>query len=88
MKQPQTERLTKDQFYPQADHMSAWDIIMMTSTVKTTKQFYSYDLGQLIGELGGSWGLFLGASLITMLELVEKLVKRVVQAAQSKWRSV
>ena len=55
--------------------ITSWAIVLVTSTVTTMTQFFSYDINQFIAELGGSWGLFLGASLITIFELLEKTVQ-------------
>jgi hypothetical protein len=72
------EKPQKEAFYFDFAHSCSWEVIMTTDTVKVTTQFYAYDVGNLIGELGGSWGLFLGFSLITLFDLVEQLMAKLV----------
>ena len=43
-------------------------------TLKVIEQAYAYDSHQLIGELGGTWGLFLGLSLLDILRMFERLL--------------
>jgi hypothetical protein len=42
--------------------------------VRTTTQQYAYGVKELVGELGGSWGLFLGLSFVSVLQMIEQLV--------------
>ena len=63
-----------------SDLFWTWDIVLATTLVRTTTQYFSYDLNQLLAELGGSWGLFLGASLVTIFEFVDKIIARLLLA--------
>lgn len=47
-----------------------------TTTKKLVKQTLLYDLNNLVGELGGSLGLFLGASIVSLFQYALILVKR------------
>jgi hypothetical protein len=76
-----SDKPQKAAFYFDPTHICSWKVVMMTETVKVTKQFYAYDVGNLIGELGGSWGLFLGFSLITLFDLVERLMTKLVHSS-------
>ncbi|XP_059096265.1 acid-sensing ion channel 5-like [Tigriopus californicus] len=42
-----------------------------TTNLEVTKETWLYDVNNLIGEIGGSLGLFLGASLLTIFEVVQ-----------------
>jgi hypothetical protein len=39
--------------------------------VKTFQQQHSYDFKQLLSEIGGMWGLLLGASFVTLIQTLE-----------------
>ncbi len=43
-------------------------------TFKVIEQQFAYDSHQLLGELGGTWGLFLGLSLLDILRLFERII--------------
>ena len=60
----------------------AWQVVLVSDSVLTMTQFYSYDLNQFIAEIGGSWGLFLGASLMTLFGFVDKIIDRVTKKTQ------
>jgi hypothetical protein len=72
---PGNDKPDKAAFYFENQHTCSWEVVMTTDSVQVTSQFYLYNVGSLIGELGGSWGLFLGASFITLLDLTERLIK-------------
>jgi hypothetical protein len=78
---PDNDKPQKSAFYFEKSHTSSWEVVMTTETVKVTTQYYAYTLGNLIGELGGSWGLFLGFSLMTLFDLVEKLMTKLVHVS-------
>jgi hypothetical protein len=60
-----------EDFFAADTHAVSWKLALMTSTATTLTQYFSYEMSQFLGELGGSWGLFLGASLMSILDLVE-----------------
>ena len=70
-----TDSATSDMLYFE-DLWWSWDIVLMSSTVTTISQFFSYDQNQFIAELGGTWGLFLGLSLTSIFEIVEYVLAR------------
>lgn len=49
--------------------------------IRVKKDQYVYDINNLIGEIGGSLGLFLGASLVS---LWENILQRMINACQLK----
>jgi hypothetical protein len=53
-----------------------WKIALVSRSVTTMTQYFSYDLSQLIAELGGSWGLFLGASFLTIFDVIDRALAR------------
>jgi hypothetical protein len=57
---------------------TVFDVVPKQTHVKIIEEQLGYDLNQLISELGGTWGLLLGVSFITLLELVEKGVRRLL----------
>ena len=59
-----------------------WKIVLATSTVTKVTQFFSYNINELISDLGGSWGLFLGFSLMTVFEILDTALKKIVPATQ------
>jgi hypothetical protein len=42
--------------------------------VKVTEEHISYGLNQLIGEIGGTWGFYLGFSLVHILYAFDKII--------------
>jgi hypothetical protein len=55
-----------------------------TGNVEVIEDQYSYGFTQFVGELGGTWGLFLGVSIISVLELIEHLFKAVLALRNHK----
>jgi hypothetical protein len=49
-------------------------LTMSTGMTRVFTQMYAYEVWQLVGEVGGTWGLFLGFSAITVLDAFEKFV--------------
>jgi hypothetical protein len=47
--------------------------VVKSPYVKVVEQQYAFGLHQLIGELGGTWGLFLGLSILSVLNVIEEL---------------
>jgi hypothetical protein len=45
---------------------------LRSTFVNRIRQEYSYDFTQLLSEIGGSWGLFLGISLINILDAIDR----------------
>jgi hypothetical protein len=65
-------------FFAAGAHMVEWRLALMTSTVTTVTQYFSYEMSQFLGELGGSWGLFLGASLLSILDMVQGFMAKML----------
>ena len=53
-------------------------IYMKSLNVQVTEQQPSYDMYDIISDLGGQMGLFLGASIITWSEILEWMLDAVV----------
>lgn len=59
-------------------------VIRLGGMSTTVREDYSYKFNEILGEIGGIWGLFLGASLLGMIEtafssggfIVKKIIKR------------
>ena len=47
------------------------------TVVKLSKEIHVYDVGSLVGDIGGYLGLFLGASALSLFEVAEALVNKV-----------
>ncbi|XP_071951837.1 acid-sensing ion channel 1B-like [Antedon mediterranea] len=47
------------------------NIFYQSLRVENSVMVYDYDINSLFSDLGGSFGLCIGASLLTMLEFVE-----------------
>ena len=50
--------------------------------VAVMSQQLVYDLNSFIGEVGGSLGLFLGASFLSMLDGEQKVVKKIFRCGK------
>ena len=48
---------------------------MVSSEVEVHEEMYQYPLVSYVGEFGGSLGLFLGASFLSLWDLVDWLVR-------------
>jgi hypothetical protein len=46
---------------------------MKNKFIRVYRQQYSYDFAEMLGEIGGTWGLFLGASFLTLFEAIHKM---------------
>ncbi len=55
-------------------------LTMATSKIRVFTQTYAYGIWQLVGEVGGTWGLFLGLSAITVLNSLEKIGARCLKS--------
>jgi hypothetical protein len=65
-------------FFRQDTHRISFRIHLASSSVTSMKQYRSYELDQLIGDLGGSWGLFLGASIIGLFGILDSLFEKLL----------
>jgi hypothetical protein len=54
-------------------------ISMKSKYAKVIKQEQSYGVYELLSELGGSWGLFLGASLGTFAQGIDMMITRILE---------
>jgi hypothetical protein len=58
--------------------------LVRTPYVKVIEQQYAFGFHQLVGELGGTWGLFLGLSILSVLNFVEELSLMLLQKHRMK----
>ena len=59
-------------------------LTMQTTSVETVKEVWLYDGFSLVAEVGGSMGLFLGASLVSMFEWALNTADRAVKWGAKK----
>ena len=52
---------------------SVLKFVVKSPYVKVIEQQYAFGMHQLIGELGGTWGLFLGLSILSVLNFLEEI---------------
>lgn len=56
-----------------ADNILVLDIYFEALNYETIEQKKAYELAGLLGDIGGQMGLFIGASILTILELIDYL---------------
>ncbi len=59
-------------------------ISMKSKYAKVIKQERSYGVYELLSELGGSWGLFLGASLGTVAQGIDMMITRMCTSGRTQ----
>ena len=57
------------------DHRFRFDILMASSELRIEKEAYVYPAISFIGEFGGSLGLFLGVSFLTIFDILDIILK-------------
>ena len=60
------------------------DIFYQELKYELVKEKPAVELGNLLGELGGSLGLFLGASLLTFVEIFDFILLHIVDRCGKK----
>ncbi|KAG9340601.1 hypothetical protein JZ751_021156 [Albula glossodonta] len=68
-----------------ADNILVLDIFFEALNYETIEQKKAYDLAGLLGDIGGQMGLFIGASILTILELFDYLYE--LSSASAELRS-
>ncbi|XP_027945058.1 acid-sensing ion channel 3 isoform X2 [Eumetopias jubatus] len=56
-----------------ADNVLVLDIFFEALNYETVEQKKAYEVSELLGDIGGQMGLFVGASLLTILEILDYL---------------
>ncbi|KAG8506165.1 Acid-sensing ion channel 3 [Galemys pyrenaicus] len=56
-----------------AENMLVLDIFFEALNYETVEQMRAYEVSELLGDIGGQMGLFIGASLLTILEILDYL---------------
>ncbi|XP_031520883.1 acid-sensing ion channel 3 isoform X1 [Papio anubis] len=56
-----------------AENVLALDIFFEALNYETVEQKKAYEMSELLGDIGGQMGLFIGASLLTILEILDYL---------------
>ncbi|TNN73127.1 Acid-sensing ion channel 1 [Liparis tanakae] len=59
------------------------DIFFEALNYETIEQKKAYEVAGLLGDIGGQMGLFIGASILTILELFDYLYE--VRSRREKW---
>ncbi|XP_027696768.1 acid-sensing ion channel 3 [Vombatus ursinus] len=74
-----------------ADNVLVLDIFFEALNYETVEQKKAYEVADLLGDIGGQMGLFVGASLLTILEILDYLFEvfqdRVLGYFQNRRRS-
>ncbi|PNI28073.1 ASIC3 isoform 7, partial [Pan troglodytes] len=55
------------------ENVLALDIFFEAVNYETVEQKKAYEMSELLGDIGGQMGLFIGASLLTILEILDYL---------------
>ena len=69
--------------------MNKWTEIRLKQKelhVVTTTQSHAMDIGDLFSQIGGFFGLLMGASLMTILEVLQFLIQSFLQFLKLKWQ--
>ncbi|XP_055990787.1 acid-sensing ion channel 3 [Sorex fumeus] len=56
-----------------AENVLVLDIFFEALNYETVEQMKAYEVSELLGDIGGQMGLFIGASLLTILEILDYL---------------
>ncbi|XP_037371358.1 acid-sensing ion channel 3 isoform X2 [Talpa occidentalis] len=56
-----------------AENVLVLDIFFEALNYETVEQMRAYEVSELLGDIGGQMGLFIGASLLTILEILDYL---------------
>ena len=63
-------------YVPHSATGSVLEIQLKSSNVYTIKDSIAYDLQSLIGEVGGTLGLFLGLSTMSFIDFIEFIFRK------------
>ena len=61
-----------------SDYHLSLEFFLAKTFVSVQKQVRTYDESTFVAEVGGFLGLLLGASVLTLLEMIEVIVKRCI----------
>ncbi|KAF0026321.1 hypothetical protein F2P81_021058 [Scophthalmus maximus] len=64
------------------DNFLVLDIFFEALNYETIEQKKAYDVAGLLGDIGGQMGLFIGASILTILEILDYMYEAVEMAAR------
>ncbi|XP_041029195.1 acid-sensing ion channel 2 [Carcharodon carcharias] len=70
-----------------SENILVLDVFFEALNYETIEQKKAYEVAGLLGDIGGQMGLFIGASILTILELFDYLYEEVQKARQSVLRS-
>ncbi|KAF6085367.1 acid sensing ion channel subunit 3 [Phyllostomus discolor] len=59
--------------FPPRENVLVLDIFFEALNYETVEQKKAYEVSELLGDIGGQMGLFIGASLLTILEILDYL---------------
>ena len=66
--------------------MAKVDIFFGSSSITDVEEVVAYDFDNLLGDIGGVMGLFLGASIFTTMEFITLLINMLSTVYQWKVR--
>ena len=66
-------------------HLITQAELWFSTTVQTTEETHVYPLSRFLAEVGGSLGLMIGASLLTLAEIVDHFVCTCYYVARRRW---
>ncbi len=69
---PFTEEITDEPFGPEAIHNNLIGLYLASGSIDHSKEVLVFDVMDLIGNVGGFLGLFLGASIMTVFDEAKK----------------
>ena len=72
--------INKDYTAAGGENATGVGVVLYSSNLKTVKETYLYSVANLVGEVGGSMGLFLGASLVSLYEIVTGLARKTISS--------
>eukprot|EP00116_Pleurobrachia_bachei_P012827 sb/3473089/ len=61
------------------DNMMVLEVMFSSSQISQVKEFVKYTTNNLLGDIGGVLGLFLGASLFTILEFFQFIIMSIAK---------
>ena len=71
------EAISSEDQIPDSKNGSTLFFELESTDVQTIVDNYSYELSSFVGEAGGALGLFLGLSMISVVDFVEYILRKI-----------